>query len=521
MLAFKMQLNRIYTTTSPRIIASSLLAGLLAAQLALPAQGAEDVSSDPTSESPIESPVEPTPDNQTTGTDETDTEIPDAEATPGPDTVIGADIDPNADPNSDPDADPMLLNPFNAPFSQQNFVPDISLILDTSVGGRNLSNEDFAGLSQPLSLRGSGEAHHLMNAGNGFNLNYAELTMASAIDPFFDLFAVFHLSPSEIEIEEAYFSTRGLPANLQFKAGKFLSHFGRLNSQHAHFWSFSDAPAIYSAFFGNEHLNELGARLSWLAPVDFYLDLGLELLQGTNEGSFGTAGFSVGDRNLTAIQLPNLAVATLKSSVDLREDLVLLGGLSFAAGGTRISPESAHAHEEEHEEDEEAHEEEHADADEHAAGALEYYAGGSQILGADLSLRWFPDSYTELTWQSEFLFRYSSGEQFAATGPSPLTLYQSGLYSQLIWRFAQQWRTGVRLDLGTFNRRVSAGSASDGPSLMPRYTAMLEFTPSEFSRFRLQYSLDQSQLLAEQQQAIHSLFLQVNLAMGAHGAHLF
>lgn len=398
-----------------------------------------------------------------------------------------------------------LFNPFNAPFQQQNFVPDISLILDASVGGRSLDNGTFGTLPVPLSLHSQPDLHHAMNTRNGFNFNYAELTLAAPVDPYIDLFSTFHLSPTEFEIEEAYFNTRALPWNLQLKGGKFLSHFGRINPQHAHFWSFNDQPLINQAFFGNHGLNELGLRLNWLVPLDVYLDLGLELLQGENRASFGTQGFTSGDYSLADVNGPTLWVATAKTSLDLLDNLVLLGGLSYAQGGLRLAASEADAH---------------GDLHVHQAPAAEAFdnlAGSSRILGLDLSLRWFLDSYRELSWQSEWLWRQLDGSHYHHGARNPFSLSQSGLYSQLIWRFDQQWRTGLRADLISQDQQVSMAEAP----LRSRGSAMLEYNPTEFTRFRLQYNLDHSRMLGPERPLLHELFLQFNLAIGAHGAHEF
>jgi hypothetical protein len=57
--------------------------------------------------------------------------------------------------------------------------------------------------------------------------------------------------------------------------------------------------------------------------------------------------------------------------------------------------------------------------------------------------------------------------------------------------------------------------------LLTRYTAMLEFSPSEFSRFRLQYAYDRSRYFEGAQKDVHEVLLQVNIAIGPHGAHSF
>lgn len=429
---------------------------------------------------------------------------PEASPEPEPETPADDGIETPPDDPSTPTQDGApMTDQQNNPFNQQAFVPAISLILDTSLGLHNLDNETFGGLHSPLSLSRPEEVEG-DNLSNGFNLNYAELSLQAPIDPFLDLFTVFHLHPDAFEIEEAYATTRGLPFNLTFKAGKFLSHFGRINPQHAHFWNFNDQPLVYEAFFGAEGLNELGGRLSWLAPTPFYLDLGLEVLQGNNEASFGKQGFTLGSQSVSEANFPSLMVATVKSSVDLLDNLVLLGGLSYAQGGSRFFATG------------EAGDKATGD------GSLQAFAGNTLIAGGDLSLRWFIDSYNELSWQNEFLYRHLDGQSYTAQGSSRLTKDQSGLYSQLAWRFGQQWRTGVRLDLLTQNQTLADGGSSSGPSLLPRYSAMVEFLPSEFTRLRLQYELDQSRFAADgTNQAVHGLYLNLNLAMGAHGAHQF
>jgi hypothetical protein len=58
-------------------------------------------------------------------------------------------------------------------------------------------------------------------------------------------------------------------------------------------------------------------------------------------------------------------------------------------------------------------------------------------------------------------------------------------------------------------------------NMLQRYTTMLEFSPTEFSRFRLQYAYDRSRYLDVVQKPIHEVLLQMNIAVGPHGAHSF
>ena len=155
-----------------------------------------------------------------------------------------------------------------AAFDQSKFVPDIAFILDMSGVGRDISNEKYFSLSFPgfgYPFLDQPDPHGL-SARRGWNFNFGELSLASVVDPYFDLFTVLSLSPSGADLEEAYISTRQLPYGLQVKAGKFLASFGRINEQHEHYWDFANRPLIATALFGEEGLNEIGAQVTWLPP---------------------------------------------------------------------------------------------------------------------------------------------------------------------------------------------------------------------------------------------------------------
>ena len=83
-----------------------------------------------------------------------------------------------------------------------------------------------------------------------------------------------------------------------------------------------------------------------------------------------------------------------------------------------------------------------------------------------------------------------------------------------------EWRVGARydrLDPGTVDYGANGVYLANGSFNPQRMAVMLDCTPSEFSRFRLQYQ--QSKLrpgLTDNQ-----FFLQYILTLGAHGAHRF
>ena len=388
-------------------------------------------------------------------------------------------------------------NPSAKPASREKFIPDISLNADFSGVYRDLKQPNYDALEIP-GYTASADTKGTLNQNTGFNFNYAELTMFSVVDPFFDMFAAFHLTESSFEIEEAYVRSLSLPLNFQLKLGKFLSSFGRLNDHHPHSWDFSDQPLVYFAFFGAENIKEKGAKLSWLVPTPFYLLLGVEILSGENPLSFGTTGFTdpTGKNTIENGLFPGLYIGYVKSSFDI-EDLVLLLGLSAAQGSKRID---------------------------YGIGNTAGYAvyGTSRILAADLTLKWLMDSYRYLSWESEYIYRNVTGNEYYSDGTfGALVQNQSGLYSQLVFRFASEWKIGIRYDLLQLNKAAVNSIKKNLPENLPRYSLMLEFSPSEFSRFRLQYNHDRTGYTGSLLNVNNQVLVDANFNIGSHGAHNF
>ncbi len=412
---------------------------------------------------------------------------------------------------------PLFAGETTSPFSQSKFVPDISLIVDFSGTWRNMRDDRFKTLESPefthpiTEEEQHGHSHGENNAHRGFNLNYGELVISAPVDPYFDMLAAFHLSESGFEVEEAYFSTRMLPFGLQIRGGKLLSGFGRINEQHAHSWDFSDRPLIYSSFFGNEGLNEKGIRLTWVAPVGFYLMLGGECLEGENESSFGTGGFhgpaGEDSYNIRASNGPGLFCGYVKTSFDEGDFSFLLGG-SLARGDTRIN-----------------HEFDKTGVDGTAVHASTLIAGG------DITVRYTIDSYRSVSFQGEYLYRSMKGDLYTHDATDlvdkrELDKRQSGLYTQLVVRLSSLFRIGARYDL-VMNNAVSVNGENEEniPRYLPRYSGMFDLTLTEFSRIRVQYNHDRSKF-SEENGEYHRVVnqevtVQCNMAIGAHGAHRF
>lgn len=397
-------------------------------------------------------------------------------------------------------------------FEQSKFVPDISLIVDASLVKRSVSDDEVSHLEIPgvvhglLGSHSHGEhAHSTYNAENGFNINYAELILSSSVDPMFTLDGVFHFSETGVAIEEAYFTSTSLGHGLRLKGGKFQSNFGYINETHHHAWDFGDMPLVYEAFLGMHGINEKGLQLQWTAPTSTYLMLGAEVLQGTNEYMFGNS--SIGDVEnpiADSADAPSLLVSYIKTSFDI-SDSTILAGLSYAKGSSRID----------HSQDEE---------NPHAV------SGTSKLYGADLVIKHYLDSYSSISWQSEWLSRDIQGTQYSinpadtniALGSSKLSKIQSGIYSQLVYTHDKNYKAGVRYE-NIYQNDVKLNEINSNlKNNFKKYSVMIEYHTSEFARFRVQYNKN-SALYNEdnEKQNIDTIMLQANISIGAHGSHSF
>ncbi|WP_428737702.1 hypothetical protein [Sulfurimonas sp.] len=399
-------------------------------------------------------------------------------------------------------------------FSQKSYLPDISLILDASYVTRNKKDEELTHLEIPgiahgimgEHSHGDGVSHAPLNAHNGFNLNYAELALQSVVDPYFSLTGIFHLSENGFEIEEGFAETTSLGYGLKAKVGKFKSDFGRINVQHQHVQDFSDMPLVYVAFLGEHGIDDIGAQVQWTLPTDTYVMVGFEALQGKNPSMYGVdAIVPAGDEETIAVSSPdqpNLLVGYVKSSFDL-ENTTFLYGASMAYGDSRID----------HLDDEEPH----------------AFAGGSYLYGLDLTIKHYFDSYSYLTFQGEYLYRDMDGDMYTYTDSTQTdfnvnatTKKQAGYYAQLVYAYNQNWRVGARYDEINKNDVTVNNVAQDLEDKFNRYSAMIDYSTSEFARLRLQYNRNYAMISEEsKKQTIDTVILELNLAIGAHGAHNF
>jgi hypothetical protein len=362
------------------------------------------------------------------------------------------------------------------------FNPDISLVL----GGT------YANLSRdPAQYRIQGFMPAGGEAGPGsrsFNLGESEVTMAANIDPMFSGRLTFALDGEDsIGVEEAYVQTRALSNGMNARAGRFLSSIGYLNGQHAHTWDFVDAPLAYQAFMGGQYKTD-GVQLKWLAPTDTFIELGAEAGRGTAPPGNERNKNGVGGAALFA-----------HAGNDIGDSGSWRAGVSYLRTGAS----------------------ERGFEDGELAGA---FSGRSALWIADAVYKWAPNgnpTQRNFKLQGEYMRRKESGTLTSSDAAGSYESTQSGWYLQGVYQFAPQWRTGLRYDrLDAGNPVIGAG----GP-LFPlletyapsRASVMLDYSPSEFSRMRLQFARDR----ANTGKPDNQIYLQYIMSLGTHAAHAF
>ncbi|MBW7957036.1 MAG: hypothetical protein H3C68_04010 [Deltaproteobacteria bacterium] len=355
--------------------------------------------------------------------------------------------------------------------------PNISLVLDTFFYNSNLSSSGLEGRTIPGYINAGIEKT------KGFNLESAELFIYAPVDPYFNVYATMPVTDEGIELEEAYFLTTSLPAGIQVKGGKFKSGFGRINGQHPHAWDFADSPLIYRAFIGDEGVTEKGVQLTYLPQLPFYMQLGIEVLQGENELLFGADARSG----------PHAYTAFAKASFDVGDFSTVLLGPSVMTGKTKTST---------------------------IADDTEF-TGDSTLYGFEVTYKWKPSKTRSFILQSEYFLRDQKGDLTDTSLDTTDTLKRSqdGAYIQGVYQIGR-CRLGARYDvLDLVRDEYRLGGVEQAFGRRPwRATADAEFNPTEFSRIRLQYNYDRS---GRDGKTNNEVIVQLTFGIGAHAAHPF
>jgi hypothetical protein len=360
----------------------------------------------------------------------------------------------------------------------------------------------YASLSQDptnYAIAGFVPSGDIAPAKRGFSIAESELGLSANVDDKIYGNLIFSLAPdNSVEVEEAYGMFTSLPYGFVPKFGRFLSSIGYLNDQHQHVWDFYDAPLPYQAFLGGQFRSD-GLQLKWVAPTETFLEFGGEIGDGSN--------FPGTDRNKNGV---GSGAAYVHAGGELGTSSEWRAGLSYL----QLRPNDR----------------QYSQTDLLGNSVQQSFSGRSQLTIADFVWKWAPNGNamnTTFKLQGEYFWRretgdltYDSDGAFGLTNMASYSSRQSGWYLDGVYKFLPAWRVGARYD------RLSTGTVDYGAnglylaqeSFNPqRYSVMLDYTPSEFSRFRLQWQ--QSRIVPDVTD--NQLFVQYILTLGAHGGHKF
>jgi len=288
-------------------------------------------------------------------------------------------------------------------------------------------------------------------------LDEAELALEAFIDPYAKGKFFISVGPEGAEVEEGYAQFVTLPWGLTAKAGKTKATFGKANTWHTHTRPWVDQPLMVTRFFGDEGLNDTGISVSKLISNP------IGVVEATGEVYSGDVEDVFGRAHDNDL----FYNTHLKLFRDISDNSNIEIGTSWAQG------------------------------------TLPDFDGHNRMVGVDVTYRWKPLSRS--IYQSLIV----RGEGIAnRRADFDRSLY--GYYLAADYQVARRWFAGVRLDRA--DRFEDDDRFSDHG-----YSATLTFWPSEFSQLRGQFRRTQ----LDHGPSFNEFLLQLQFAIGAHGAHTF
>jgi hypothetical protein len=321
----------------------------------------------------------------------------------------------------------------------------------------NYFNPSMAVIGNLLAVGGHNQTENLPAA----DLRESEVGLQAIIDPYAR--ADFFLSFGEegVDVEEGFATFTALPAGLLVKAGRMRTSFGKVNTLHLHVLPWPDEPLpVVNLLGGEEGWIGTGVSVAKLFPIgDVFTEGTLQVFRGDAEGLF------------EAPQRSDLSYnGHYRVFMDLTEASNLDLGLSYGFGPNGTA--------------------ENAD---------------TSLEGLDLTYRWKPlqtGNYRSASLRGEV---YRSRREQPDGDQTALGWYASGEY-----QLAKRWFAGARYE--------SAEHADDDALRDTGVAGILTFWPSEFSQLRAELRRRHYSLTDE---TADELLLQLQFAIGAHGAHPF
>ncbi len=292
------------------------------------------------------------------------------------------------------------------------------------------------------------------------SLRESELGLQAIIDPYAKADIFLSFGEEGVEVEEGYATFTSLPADLLLKVGRMRAAFGKVNTMHLHTLPWPDQPLpVVNLLGGEEGWIGTGVSAARLLPLgDTFSEATLQVFRGEAAGLFD--GPRRGDLAYNG-HYRIFRDLTDASNLDL--------GFSYGRGpnGTATGKDTA-------------------------------------LSGLDFTYRWKPlatASYRSATIRGEVI-RSRREEPLGAQ--TALGWFLSGDY-----QLAKRWSVGARLE--------SSERADDAARRDTGQAFLITFMPSEFSALRAELRRRRFDL----GETANELLLQLQFAIGAHGAHPF
>lgn len=327
-----------------------------------------------------------------------------------------------------------------------------------------------------------------------FQMHESEVGLQAIVDPYARADFFISFGEEGVDLEEGYITFTALPKGFVARAGKMRAAFGKVNSLHNHVLPWIDRPLVTQNLVGGEDgIDDAGFSVDHIipGPKNWFLNLTGQVFRGDSS-----------DLYRSFVKNDVSTVAHLRAYRDLTDNSNIDLGGSYSRGHTIFGSNFV-----------------------------------ANLYGVDATYRWKPltrSVYKSFVARSEFIWRQqqqpsaalclanpgSPGTSFPVGSPIAIPcpagpLFRPGFqrafgfYASGDYQFRRRWFLGARVDRAdqAFNSRLT----DNGGSLV------LTYWPSEFAQIRGQYRFTRY----GQNLDAHELFMQVQFALGAHGAHPF
>lgn len=303
-----------------------------------------------------------------------------------------------------------------------------------------------------------------------------ELNINGYLNPYSRADVVIAWESDENAALEEFYATilRGLPLNMNLRAGKYRLEFGRLNPIHPHAYSFIDLPLVHEALFGEEGLNDVALRTSFLLPTG---NAFTELMAAVTKGDALLEEDALDGNDTTHLGLGGFGRITTSLAVSETAELSLGG--SFLNSVYEIDPRQLR----------------------------------TTLVGFDAKYKNVKSRYSAFLFEGEFLCRLQ--EQDSADNA---TSY--GGYAYIDYKFHKVYNVGGMFDYTSLKSLDfdSLGTPSEATAKTWRGALFVGFAPvEETSLIRLVGHWTKP----EESDGIWELALQFVFSLGPHKPHNF